>query len=122
MAGIEPRQVQVAECHDYTSFCEIEQAEALGFCDCGKGGAFFESGAASHGGRIPINTSGGLVSKSHPASATGVSMVCELVMQLRQESGPRQVPGATIGLQQNSGGLLGIDDAVSSVMILHAVS
>jgi acetyl-CoA acetyltransferase len=120
IAQVEPRHVHVAELHDYTSFCEIEQAEALGFCEPGHGGELFDSGAASSGGRIPINTSGGLVSKSHPASATGVSMLCELVMQLRGEAGERQVPDARVGLQQNSGGLIGLDDAVSSVMILQS--
>jgi acetyl-CoA acetyltransferase len=119
MAGIEPHQIEVAEVHDSTSFCEIERAEALGFCETGHGGAFFDSGAAAPGGRIAINTSGGLVSKSHPASATGVSMLFELVTQLRGEAGGRQVSGARIGLQQNSGGLIGLDDAVCSLMILR---
>jgi len=119
IAGIKPHQIDVAELHDYTSFCEIEQAEALGFCETGHGGAFFDSEGSAAGGHIAVNTSGGLVSKSHPASATGISMLFELVTQLRGEAGGRQVSGARIGLQQNSGGLIGLDDAICSVMILR---
>jgi hypothetical protein len=71
------------------------------------------------GGRIPINTSGGLVSKSHPAGATGLAMVHELVEQLREEAGARQVPGARLALQYNCGGATGLDDAIGSAMILR---
>jgi acetyl-CoA acetyltransferase len=121
MAGVKPGDVDIAELHDSTSFCEIEQAEMLGFCEPGQGGSFAESGATSPGGRLPINTSGGLVSKSHPVGATGLSMLHELVEQLRGEAGERQVPQARIGLQYNCGGAIGLDDAIGSVMILaHA--
>jgi acetyl-CoA acetyltransferase len=120
LAGIQPCQIRVAELHDYTSFCEIEQAEALGFCETGQGGAFAESGATGPAGRLPINTSGGLVSKSHPVGATGLSMLHELALQLREEAGDRQVPGARVALQQNCRGAISLDDAVCSVMILLA--
>ena len=66
-----------------TSFCEIYQAEMMGFCADGEGGAFVGSGATSLGGRLPINLSGGLVSKGHPVGATGLSMIHELALQLR---------------------------------------
>jgi acetyl-CoA acetyltransferase len=118
LAGLAPTDINVAELHDSTSFCEIEQAELLGFCKPGKGGPFTESGATSPGGRIPINTSGGLVSKSHPVGATGLSMLYDLVEQLRGEAGERQVEGARVALQYNCGGAIGLDDAVGSVMIL----
>ena len=121
LAGVQPCSIQVAEMHDYTSFCEIEQAEALGFCEPGQGGAFAESGATGPGGRLPVNTSGGLVSKSHPVAATGLSMLHELVLQLREEAGDRQVPGARVALQQNCGGAIGPDDAVCSVTILGSL-
>jgi acetyl-CoA acetyltransferase len=119
IAGVHPSQIQLAELHDYTSFCEIEQAEALGFCDTGQGGAFAESGATGPGGKLPINTSGGLISKSHPVGATGLSMLNELVVQLRQQAGDRQVRRAEIALLQNCGGAISLDDAVCTVMILR---
>ncbi|MDP9169370.1 MAG: thiolase family protein [Acidobacteriota bacterium] len=120
LAGVGPREIDVAELHDSTSFCEIEQAEMLGLCEAGEGGPFVASGATSPGGRLPVNTSGGLVSKSHPVAATGLSMLNELVEQLRGEAGERQVPGAQLGLQYNCGGAIGLDDAIGSVMILRA--
>jgi acetyl-CoA acetyltransferase len=104
---------------DATSFGEIEEVEMLGFCPPGQGGRFVESGATSPGGRVPVNTSGGLVSKSHPVGATGLAMTCELVTQLRGEAGERQVPGAEIALQHNAGGAIGLEDAVCAVAVLQ---
>lgn len=118
MAGITPQQVDVAEVHDATSFCEIYQVEMMGFCEKGKGGEFVESGAATLGGKLPVNTSGGLVSKGHPVGATGLSMTNELVLQLRGEAGERQVEGAHIALAENGGGVIGFDEAACSVLIL----
>lgn len=119
MAGIGPERIQVAEVHDATSFCEIYQAEMMGFCEEGEGGRFIESGAAGPGGRLPINTSGGLVSKGHPVGATGLSMVYELATQLRGEAGERQVPDAEWALAENGGGVIGFDEACCAVTILH---
>lgn len=119
MAGLTPQQVSVAEVHDATSFCEIYQAEMLGFCADGAGGAFVASGATSLGGALPINLSGGLVSKGHPVGATGLSMVHELALQLRGEAGARQQPGARIGLAENGGGVMGFDEAACAVTILQ---
>jgi acetyl-CoA acetyltransferase len=119
MAGVTPEKIDVAEVHDATSFCEIYQCEMLGFCADGEGGAFVESGATALGGRIPINTSGGLVSKGHPVGATGLSMIAELAAQLRGEAGARQVAGAHRALQENGGGVVGFDEAACSVMILE---
>jgi acetyl-CoA acetyltransferase len=73
IAGVEPADIDVAEVHDATSFCEIYQMEMLRFCPEGAGGRFVESGATTLGGSIPVNTSGGLVSKGHPIAATGLS-------------------------------------------------
>ena len=70
-------------------------------------------------GRIPINTSGGLVSKGHPVGATGLSMIAELVEQLRGEAGPRQVQDAHTALAENGGGSMGFDEAACSVVILQ---
>lgn len=118
-AGITPAQVDIAEVHDATSFCEIYQAEMLGFCEIGQGGAFVGAGATSLGGRIPINLSGGLVSKGHPVGATGLSMVYELATQLRGEAGERQSDGADLALAENGGGVMGFDEAACSVIVLQ---
>lgn len=118
-AGVTPQDIDVAEVHDATSFSEIYQAEMMGFCPPGEGGRFIESGATHPGGRIPINTSGGLVSKGHPIGATGASMIYELMEQLRGEAGPRQVKGARLALAENGGGVIGFDEAACVVTILE---
>jgi acetyl-CoA acetyltransferase len=117
-AGISAGEVNVAEVHDATSFCEVYQAEMLRFCADGKGGAYVGSGATAIGGPHPMNTSGGLVSKGHPIAATGLSMTHEIVTQLRGEAGQRQVPNARIGLTENGGGVIGFEEAVCVVNIL----
>ncbi len=117
MSGLKPSDIDVAEVHDATSFCEIYQVEMMGFCERGEGGQFVESGATTLGGRIPVNTSGGLVSKGHPVGATGLSMTNELIVQLRGEAGERQVEGARIALAENGGGVIGFDEAACSVLI-----
>jgi acetyl-CoA acetyltransferase len=117
-AGLSPSDIQVAEVHDATSFCELYQAEMLGFCEPGQGGPFVESGATSIDGRIPINLSGGLVSKGHPVGATGLSMIHELALQLRGEASGRQASRAEVALAENGGGVIGFDEAACSVIIL----
>ncbi len=117
--GLQPRDIDLVELHDATSFSEIYQLEMLGFCPDGQGGPFVESGATALGGSLPVNVSGGLVSKGHPVGATGLSMVCEVVQQLRGEAGPRQVPGAALGLVENGGGVIGFDEAACAVHILE---
>lgn len=119
-AGLGPEDIDVAEVHDATSFCEIYQSEMLGFCEIGEGGAFVGSGATSLDGRIPVNLSGGLVSKGHPVGATGLSMIHELALQLRQEAGERQRPGARIALAENGGGVVGFDEAACSIIVMEA--
>jgi acetyl-CoA C-acetyltransferase len=104
MAGVGPSDIDIAEVHDCFSIAEICAIEALGFVDRGKGGEAAESGLTALGGRIPVNTSGGLKSKGHPVGATGVAQVVEVTEQLRGESGSRQVQGAKRGLTQNMGG------------------
>ena len=119
MAGIGPQDIDVAEVHDATSVAEVLQSEWIGFCPIGEGGRFIESGATMLGGKIPINTSGGLVSKGHPIAATGLSMMYELVTQLRGEAGPRQVKNPEFALMENGGGTIGFDDSVVAVTILQ---
>ncbi|WP_033288207.1 thiolase family protein [Amycolatopsis jejuensis] len=117
-AGIGPDDVDLAEIHDATSFGEILQSESLGLVPPGDGGAAAEAGETTLGGRMPINVSGGLVSKGHPIAATGLAKTFELVTQLRGEAGARQVPGARWGISQGGGGFLGIEDASTCVTIL----
>ena len=119
-AGVSPQNIDVAEVHDATSFCEIYQVEMLRFCPEGEGGRLVESGATTLGGHIPVNTSGGLVSKGHPIAATGLSMISEVVTQLRGQAEGRQVAGAKIGLVENGGGVIGLEEAVCAVTILEA--
>ncbi len=104
MAGVKPDDIDVAEVHDCFSIAEILTIEALGFAEKGRGGAVTEAGETAIGGRIPVNTSGGLKSKGHPVGATGVAQIVEVVEQLRGESGDRQVENARRGLTQNMGG------------------
>ena len=118
MAGITPDQVSLAEVHDATAFCELYQAEMMGFCPIGQGGAYVGSGATTLDGERPINLSGGLVSKGHPVGATGLSMVHELALQLRGEAGPRQARRADIALAENGGGVIGFEEAACAVTIL----
>jgi acetyl-CoA acyltransferase len=119
-SGIAPDDIDVAEVHDATSFAEILQVENLGLCPPGEGGSATELGETTLGGRVPVNTSGGLVSKGHPIAATGIIQLHELVTQLRGEAGRRQVSGARIGIAENGGGFVGVEDAATTVTVLEA--
>jgi acetyl-CoA acetyltransferase len=118
-AGLGPNDVDVVEVHDASSFSVVYQREMLRLASEGGGGPMVESGATGPGGSLPVNTSGGLVSKGQPVGATGISMVHELCLQLRGEAGERQVPGARIALQENGGGVIGLEEAACSVMLLE---
>jgi acetyl-CoA acetyltransferase len=113
--------VDLVELHDASSFAEVHLVEDLGFCERGEGGPFTASGATARDGQIPVNPSGGLVSRGHPIGATGIFMLAELAQQLRGEAGEIQVPGAAIGLAENGGGIIGNDVALCSVTILERV-
>ncbi|GBG34378.1 Non-specific lipid-transfer protein [Hondaea fermentalgiana] len=102
-AGLTPDDVNVVELHDCFSCNELITYESLGLAKEGEGGKLIESGNATFGGKYVINPSGGLISKGHPLGATGVAQCAELCWQLRGECGPRQVPGAKVGLQHNLG-------------------
>ncbi len=104
MAGRKPEDIHVVEVHDCFTIAEIMATEALGLFERGAGGPAVENGLTAIGGKIPVNTSGGLKSKGHPVGATGVAQAIEIVTQLRGEAGHRQVEGARIGLAQNMGG------------------
>jgi acetyl-CoA C-acetyltransferase len=104
MAGLGPADIQFAEVHDCFSIAEICCLEATGLAERGRGGEAARTGQTALGGKIPVNTSGGLKSKGHPVGATGIAQVIELFEQLRGESGDRQVKDAKVGLAQNMGG------------------
>lgn len=104
MAGLQAKDIDVAELHDCFTIAEIMAYEDLGFCDAGKGGELIEEGATCLGGRIPTNTSGGLKAKGHPVGATGTAQAYEIYKQLTNQAGSRQVSGAEVGLTENVGG------------------
>ncbi len=94
--------------------------EQIGLAEPGGGPALIESGRTALDGSLPVNTSGGLLSKGHPIGATGIAQICESTWQLRGEAGRRQVEGAQLALTQNGGGWLEGDSAAMSVHILSA--
>jgi acetyl-CoA acetyltransferase len=102
--GIDPADVDVVELHDAFTTGELMHYEGLKLCGKGEGARFAMDGSTEMGGRVPVNVSGGLLSKSHPLGATGVAQFCELVWQLRGEAKGRQVEGARIGLAHSQGG------------------
>ncbi|HTC80305.1 MAG TPA: thiolase family protein [Acidimicrobiia bacterium] len=120
-AGVGPMDVDVAEVHDACSAAELWMYEQLGFCGPGDGPKLLADGATALGGRLPVNTSGGLLSRGHPLGATGCGQLVELVDQLRGRAGDRQVPGARVALAHNAGGMLDrTDEAAAVVTILIA--
>jgi acetyl-CoA acetyltransferase len=118
-AGIGPEDLSVVELHDASAPAEVSATESLELCAKGEGGALVASGATRLGGRIPVNTSGGLLRKGHPVGATGIAQIVELTEQIQGRSGKRQVEGATIGLAHNGGGNIGTDAAAMCVTILQ---
>ncbi len=120
-AGVGPDDISLAELHDATSWGELHQTESMGFCPIGEGGPFAESGATTLGGKKPINTSGGLECRGHPIGASGLAQIHELVLQLRGEAGGRQVENARLGLAENGGGNIGVEEAAMCIHILEKV-
>jgi acetyl-CoA acetyltransferase len=119
-AGLGPDDLDLVELHDASAPAEIIAYEQIGLCEPGEGGRLVESGATKLGGRLPVNTSGGLLRKGHPVGATGLAQVVELSDQLRGRAGKRQVEGARRGLAQNGGGKKGNDAAAMVVTILES--
>ncbi len=103
-AGIGADEIDLVECHDAFTFSEILHYEALGLCEEGRGGEFVAAGHASLGGKLPVNVSGGLLSRGHPIAATGLAQIVELVIQLRGEAGERQVEDCRTALAHCMGG------------------
>lgn len=115
MANLKRSDIDVLECHDCFTITEIINVEDLGFVEKGKGGPFTLDGHTRLGGKLPVNTSGGLKAKGHPIGATGVGQMVEMTFQLREESGERQVKGARTALTH----VLGGPGSVSCVHILQ---
>jgi acetyl-CoA acetyltransferase len=103
-AGIKASDIHLAEVHDATAAGELFEYENLGLAETHQGWRLVEEGHVALGGRIPVNTSGGLLARGHPIGATGVAQVCELAWQLRGDAGARQVKGARLGVAQCAGG------------------
>jgi acetyl-CoA acetyltransferase len=119
IAGVGPEDINVAEVHDATAFGELYQTEKLGFCKEGEGGPFAESGATGLSGRLPVNPSGGLISRGHPIGASGLAQIYELTTQLRGEAGRRQVISPRLALAENGGGTIGFGEAAMCIHILE---
>ena len=109
MAAVGPEELDMVELHDCFATAEIVHYENLGLAGEGEGAQLLDSGATYNSGRIPVNVSGGLLSKGHPLGATGIANLCEVVTHLRGEAGARQVRDARIGLTH----VVGIGSAAS---------
>jgi len=118
MASLGPEDLDVVEVHDAFTICEIIHYEGLGLCPLGEGGRLMEEGATELSGRIPVNPSGGLLSKGHPVGASGVGQVVEIVWQLRGDAGKRQVKNARVGMAGIMGGNKEGDTRACTVHIL----
>ena len=120
MAEVGPDDIDVVELHDASSLGELIQFAGLGFSTWEDAAEMARSGATTLGGKIPVNPSGGLVSKGHPLGATGLGQIAEIVMQLRGEAGKRQVEGARLGITENGGGFLGVEEAAMTMHIFES--
>lgn len=118
-AAIDPKDISVVEVHDATAYSEIQQIENLMLCPLGEGGQFTEKGNSKLGGSVPVNPSGGLVSKGHPVGATGIMQIHELITQLRGQAGPRQVSNCRIAVAENGGGFYETEEAATVVTVLE---
>ena len=119
-AGRRPGDIDVAEVHDAFTIGEIVTIEALGFAPPGTGATLTAAGETALGGRIPVNTSGGLLARGHPLGATGLAQVAEITWQLRGAAGDRQVADASVGLVETAGGgIAGLDNNSCVVVVLE---
>jgi acetyl-CoA acetyltransferase len=102
-SGIGPDEIDLAEVQDTDAARELLACEELGFCGRDRAADWFRSGASQRDGRVPVNASGGLLSKGEPLGASALGHVVELTRQLRGQAGDRQVEGARVGLAHNVG-------------------
>jgi len=118
IAGLGPEDLDVIELHDASAPAELIHYENLGLCEPAGAIRMIRSGETAIGGRLPVNPSGGLLSRGHPIGATGAGQIIELVQHLRGTAGKRQREGAKVALAENNGGQLAGDSAVAVVTIL----
>jgi benzoylsuccinyl-CoA thiolase BbsB subunit len=119
MAYVGPEDIDLCELHDAFAINELLHYEELGFCSRGEGGILIEKGETEIGGKIPVNTSGGLLSKGHPLGATGVAQIAEIVWQLRGKAGKRQVKNPKVGLAHLVGGA--VTDIENGACTIHII-
>jgi acetyl-CoA acetyltransferase len=117
-AGVGPEDINVAEVHDASAPAELVIYEELGFCKPGDGGQLIDAKATYVDGPIPVNPSGGLISKGHPIGATGVAQIYEVFSHLRGEAGDCQVRNPKVGMTENGGGMVKGEAAALAVHIL----
>lgn len=120
-SGYGPEDFDVIELHDAAAPAELLQYQEIGLCDAGGGIALIRDGVTKLGGATPVNVSGGLLSRGHPLGATGCAQIVELVTQLRDRAGERQVENANLALAINGGGWLDGAYATSVATILKAI-
>ena len=120
-AGAGPEDIDVMEVHDATAYGEVAVMEALGFCPRGEGGVMAGRGDTALDGKIPVNPSGGLISRGHPIGASGLAQIYELVVQLRGEAGERQVKNHRIAMTENGGGTVGAGEAAMTIHVLEKI-
>lgn len=117
-SSVSPEDLDVIEVHDAAAPAELIVYEEIGLCPKGDGPKLLRAKETYLGGRVPVNTSGGLLSKGHPIGATGCGQIVELADQLRQRCGARQVDNPKVALSENGGGFLGLDPAAVAITIL----
>lgn len=117
-AQISPSDLDLVEVHDASAVAELLAVEQLGLATAPEVLGMLREGATELGGKVPVNPSGGLLSRGHPGAGTGASQLVEVVHQLQQKCGPRQVAGAKYGLTQTTGGLIGDEPACMAIVIL----
>ena len=120
LTGAGPEDIDLVEMHDCFTIAEIVRMEGLGLIPRGEGAAWTGAGHTALGGRLPVNPSGGLLSRGHPVGATGVAQACELTWQLRGTAGARQVEGARVGLSYCKGGTVNGTDGGSVTTLVMA--
>lgn len=118
ISGIGPEDIDVVEMHDCFTIAEIVRLEGLGLVPLGQGAVWTEHGHTAIGGKLPVNPSGGLLSRGHPVGATGVAQVCELTWQLSDRAGGRQVDNAGTGLAYCKGGTVSGTDGGSVTVVV----
>lgn len=121
IAGLSAADCDVLELHDAAAPAELIQYHEIGLCGVGDGFRLLRDGATSPQGAHPVNMSGGLLSRGHALGATGCAQLCELVLQLRGQAGPRQVGGARLGMSVNGGGWLDGSYALAIATILERI-